>query len=57
MKRDRVVEIMIDIKRLIDLNKESIRIQEKEYKGGISEYLKGWNDGITNIYNILAKES
>lgn len=58
MKRSDVVEIMIGLKRNIELNKESIVLQERRFGmgKGISEYLKGKNDAHQAMHDMLSKK-
>jgi hypothetical protein len=60
MKREKVVELMVHCKKMIDFNRESIELQkDREEKGkGITQaYLKGAIDAYSCIYDRLVKES
>lgn len=52
---DRIAEVIIDLKRIIELNHESIMLQQRDHSGGISEYLKGWSDANRIAVSKLTK--
>lgn len=59
MKREEVVELRLELKRMIDLNSESIALQEKKF--GIKDnmmipYLTGFSDAYRIIYDKLANK-
>ena len=56
MKRDKVVEMIIDIKRMIALNKESIKMQEERKNKTMVAYLDGWNQAYESILHKLEQE-
>jgi hypothetical protein len=56
MKRDKVVEMIIDIKRMIELNKESIKMQEERKNQAMVNYLQGWNQAYESLLHKLEQE-
>ena len=56
MKRERVVEIMLECKENIKLNEANRIIQEKLPLPNSAEYLRGSSDTFMIIYNKLSKE-
>jgi hypothetical protein len=58
MKRQEVVELRLELKRIIELNDESIKLQEEKFgrkDNMMIPYLTGFSDGYRVIYDRLAK--
>lgn len=57
MKRHEVAELRIELKRIIELNNESIKMQESTFgrkDNMMIPYLTGWSDAYRMIYDRLA---
>jgi hypothetical protein len=59
MNRQKVVELQLELKRMIDLNNESIQLQTVKFgtkDNAMIPYLEGFSAAYKTIYDKLSKE-
>jgi hypothetical protein len=59
MNRQKVVELQLELKRMIELNKESIKLQTAKFgakNNAMIPYLEGFSAAYQTIYDKLSKE-